>query len=79
MVEKGLECVSDNRLTSITKVHVKSAEVSAGGVNEIRCAYVILVHGGQSCAREGSLDWLIGVELDVEFSCAAFELLVERR
>ena len=42
-------------------MHANSTEVSAGGVDEIGRACVILVHGGQSCAKEGTLEQCIGV------------------
>ena len=59
--EEGLEGVSDNRLISIAKVYAISADVATGCVNKIGCACVILVHGYESCAREGTLEWFIGV------------------
>ena len=38
---------------------------------------VVLVNGGQSCTREGTMKWFCGVESDVEFSSAVFDLLVD--
>ena len=77
VVEKGLEGVGDNWLIGIAKMYDIGDDVATGCVNEVGCAYVILVHGGQSCTREGNLERCIVVETDVEFSCATFELLVE--
>ena len=51
-----MDSVSDNRLISIVKVYVIRADVATGCVNEIGDAYVVLVHGGESCGREYTLE-----------------------
>ena len=52
--------VGDDGLVCVAKVYTIGADVATGCVNKIGCACVILVHGYESCAREGTLEWFIG-------------------
>ena len=67
---------SDNWLIDIAKVYAIGVDVATGYVNEVGCSCVIMVHRGESCVRKGTLELFIGVETDVEFSYATFELFL---
>ena len=77
VMEECLQEVGKDGLIGVAKVNAVGAEVDGGGVNEVWGAGVVGMHGRQSCARKSALEWRSGIEPDVEFPSAAFELLVE--